>query len=59
MARRALAALTALAVLGIVRAEWRPVGPGTGSARISILENSTAGTVFEVSVPGLDVSTAS
>ena len=59
MTKRVLAALALLAAAGIAYAEWRPVGPGSGSARVSILENSTSRTVFEVSVPGLDVSPVS
>ncbi len=54
--RRVLVALTLLAVSGSAYARWQPLGPGNGSARISILENTASQTVVEVSVPGLDIS---
>ncbi|UCG42626.1 MAG: hypothetical protein JSU73_12315 [candidate division WOR-3 bacterium] len=56
MTRRVLVALTVLAAAGIGYAEWQPLGSGTGSARISVLKNNVSQTVFEVSIPGLDIS---
>ncbi|OYD14056.1 hypothetical protein CH330_09635, partial [candidate division WOR-3 bacterium JGI_Cruoil_03_51_56] len=51
-----LVALTVLIAAGFVFAEWQPVGNGTGSAKITMLEQNAARTVFEVTVPGVEIT---
>jgi hypothetical protein len=44
---------------GLLHAEWHQLGAATGRhATVTIVEQSSAGTVFEVLVPGVEVSPA-
>ncbi|MBN2537363.1 hypothetical protein JXB37_03695, partial [candidate division WOR-3 bacterium] len=55
MTKRVLAALALLLIAGLATAEWQQVGRGNGSAQVSILEQTSSRTVFEVNVPGVEL----
>ncbi len=50
-------ALTCALVLGSVSAEWLSTGGRHGAPEVEILRQSALGTVFEVTVPGIEAST--
>ncbi len=57
MSKRAVAVLTVLLAVGFVFAEWHEVAGGSGKARVRILEQNNTGTTFEVTVPGVEITT--
>ena len=56
MLKSVLAALSVLVLVGSAHAGWQPVAGGTGGAYITVLEQNAGRTVFEVSVPGLELT---
>ena len=57
MSKRMVAVLTVLLAVGFVFAEWHEVAGGTGEVRVEILEQNASRTVFEVVVPGVEITT--
>ncbi len=56
MTRRAFVVLSVLVAAGLVFAEWQPVAGDRGSADLTVLEQSAARTVRELSSPGVEVT---
>ncbi len=59
MTKRVVTALAVLLAAGFSLADWLSVGGTSGSARISVVEQSSNGTTFEVMVPGVEVTETS
>ena len=56
MTKRVVAAMAVLVAVGLTPANWMSVGGDAGRARVTILEQNTFGTTFEVTVPGVEVT---
>jgi hypothetical protein len=56
MTKRVVAAIVVLLAGSFALADWMSAGGASGSAQVTILEQSASGTTFEVSVPGVEVT---
>lgn len=56
MTKRVFTAMAVLMAVGLSLANWMSVGGSTGSAKVTILDQTTGGTTFEVTVPGVEVT---
>ena len=56
MTKRVVTALAVLLAAGLAVADWMSAGGAAGSADVTILEQNTTGTTFEVTVPGVEVT---
>ena len=56
MTKRVVTAMAVLLAVGLTFANWMSVGGSAGSAQVTILDQNTSGTTFEVTVPGVEVT---
>ncbi|MCX6843897.1 MAG: C25 family cysteine peptidase, partial [candidate division WOR-3 bacterium] len=56
MTKRVVTAMAVLLAVGLTFANWLSVGGSAGSAKVTILDQTTRGTTFEVTVPGVEVT---
>ena len=56
MTKRVVTAVAVLLAVGLTLADWMSVGGSAGGAKVTILDQNTTGTTFEVTVPGVEVT---